>query len=220
MTKKAAAMLLAASLAVSVCATPVFAATETGSYNGSNESGKTSANTVVTYRVDCSYTWTIPKKIDFGANAGVDQTRIVEAINGDREAENTPATDNGTAGKGKVPRVCVTKNIINDDKTLHISIDTSTSSDTTYDQISKKFYVATDTSVAQKLEFEIEKCDATGNSITAFSPETESVLAVPSGTNTKEQELVFTLKTPNGSAEKAGTYNGKIVFKSELKDTV
>lgn len=212
-------MLLAASLAVSMCATPVFAAAETGSHEGSNESGKTSANTEVTYQVDCSYTWTIPKKIDFGANAGVDQTRIVEAIDGDRNAPNTPATNNGTAGKGKVPRVCVTKNIINDDKTLHISIDTTTTDGTTYDTVESKFYVVTKTSAAQKLYFEIKKCDATGNSVTAFSPVTESVLAVPSGTNTGEQELVFTLNTPNGSAEKAGTYNGKVVFKSELKPT-
>ena len=216
LTKKAAALLLAASLAVSVCATPVFAAPETGSHEGSNEDGKTSADTVVTYRVDCSYTWSIPKKIDFGDNAGVNKTRIVEAINGDQNADNMPATKNGDAGKGNVPKVRVTKNIIDDDKTLHIGIDPSTSS---YDTGTKKFYVVTNTSAAQKLEFEIKKCDAYGTTTADFSPETESVLTVASGTNTGEQELVFTLHTPDNAAEKAGIYNGKIVFKSELKST-
>ena len=221
MTKKAAALLLAASLAVSVCATPVFAAEETGSHEGSNKVGETSANTEVTYRVDCSYTWTIPKKIDFGANAGVDQTRIVEAINGDKDAANKPATDNGTAGKGNVPKVRVTSNIINDDKTLHISIDTTTTTDgTTYDAGKKEFYVVTgttDPTMAQKLYFTIAKSNPAS---TTWDVATQPVLTVPAGTPTGKQELRFTLSTANGgTAEKAGTYNGKVVFKSELKPT-
>ena len=187
-----------------------------GSEEGSNESGKTSANTVVTYKVDCSYTWTIPKKIDFGANAGVKQTRIVEAINGDKGAENKPATDNGTAGKGNVPKVRVTENIIGDDKTLHISIDTTTTDGTTYDKSAQKFYVVTGTKAAQKLYFTIDKSDEVGT----WDAETQPVLTVSSGTNTGEQGLVFTLQTPDNSAEKAGIYNGKVVFKSALEDTV
>lgn len=224
LTKKAAALLLAASLAVSVCAMPVFAASttpETGSHEGSNETGKTSANTVVTYQVDCSYTWTIPKKIDFGENAGVNQTRIVDAT-ADKDDENKAATNNGEGGKGTVPVVQVTSNIIDDDKTLHISIDTETADGTTYDPTDKKFYVVTgttDPTMAQKLYFEITKSGAAAGT-PAWDAATQPVLTVPAGTPTGKQELRFTLNTANGgTAEKAGTYNGKVVFKSELKPT-
>lgn len=118
--KKAAALLLAAALAVSVCAMPVFA---TGPSNTGSETQK-EANTDVTYKVDSKYTWTIPAKIDFGANAGVNGTRIVDANKGANDA-STAATDttNGTA-----PKVCVTENIIEIEKALKISIDTASSS--------------------------------------------------------------------------------------------
>ena len=221
MTKNAAALLLAASLAVSVCATPVFAtagAPVTGSEGGNKT--KTSANTEVTYKVECSYTWSIPKKIDFGENAGVDQTRIVDAT-ADKEAANTPASGNDEAGKGTVPVVQVTSNIIDDDKTLHISIDTSVTTDgTTYDAGKKEFYVVTgttDPTMAQKLYFTIAKSNPAS---TTWDVATQPVLTVPAGTPTGKQELRFTLSTANGgTAEKAGTYNGKVVFKSELKPT-
>ena len=212
LTKKAAALLLAASLAVSVCATPVFADTVTGSNEGSNEPGKTSANTEVTYKVDCSYTWSIPKKIDFGDNAGTGQTRIVEAINEDQNAENKPAPGNGDAGKGNVPKVCVTKNIINSDKELHISIDTSSTSGTSYDSDTNQFYVTTTDASADKLEVQI----TFPSGATAWNPVTDPVLTVASGTNAGEQGLKFTLFTTGGGAEAAGIYSGKIVFKSEL----
>ena len=214
MTKKAAALLLAASLAVSVCATPVFATGTpvVGSEEGSN--AKTSANTEVTYRVDCSYTWSIPKKIDFGDNAGVGQTRIVDAT-ATQGATNSAATANGEAGKGTVPKVCVTSNTINDDQTLHISIDTSDTTDgTTYDATEKKFYVVTKTTAAQKLYFTIAKSDPAS---TTWNAATQPVLTVAAGTSTGEQGLKFTLSTTTETAEKAGTYNGNLVFKSELK---
>lgn len=219
MTKKAAAMLLAASLAVSVCAMPVFATgagttPEMGSHEGSDTT--TSANTVVTYKVDCSYTWSIPKKIDFGANAGVGKTRIVEAI-ADKNAENKAATDNGAAGKGNVPKVCVTSNIIDDDKTLHISIDTT--NETTYDEAQSKFYVETTSNTAQKLYFTITKPAATPDGAgEKLTKDNTKVLSVPSGTNTAEQELVFELETAKGDnvAEKAGSYEGHVVFYSSI----
>lgn len=219
MTKKAAALLLAASLAVSMCATPVFAADpETGSYNGSNKDGETSANTVVTYRVDCSYTWSIPKKIDFGENAGVRSTRIVDATNDDQNAVNAPATNNGEAGKGNVPKVCVTKNIIDVDKILKINVAIDES---TYESSSVAedpgFYVEAGDSKKEKLYFGITKIGKSGNQNTGIDTDNTEILSVPSGTNTDEQGLVFTLNTSIDSAEKAGTYNGKVVFKSELK---
>lgn len=72
MTKKAAALLLAASLAVSVCATPVFA--EDKVVNSTTHTDlKDSATVEVKYEVATTYTWTIHTDIDFGKTAGVDK---------------------------------------------------------------------------------------------------------------------------------------------------
>lgn len=207
LTKKAAALLLAASLAVSVCATPVFATDP--SITGSET--ETTANTDVTYKVDSKYTWSIPAKIDFGANAGVNKTRTVDANKGANDA-STKATDdtNGTA-----PKVCVTENIIAPEKALKISIDTASSTFENGDG----FYVGVQgKKTIEKLYFKIAK-PAEGS-----SPEKEltsgdsEVLSVPSGTKTDEQALVLTLKTTTkDAAEKAGEYTGSIAFKSEVK---
>lgn len=80
--KKAAALLLAASLAVSVCATPVFAAENMGSTSVDSTTvlgGVTTGNTKVLYKVTESYQWSIPATIDFGENAGVGKTSRVDA---------------------------------------------------------------------------------------------------------------------------------------------
>lgn len=72
MTKKAAALLLAASLAVSVCATPVFATGTHGTeVSGNASTPNTKSETTVEYKVTEGYTWAIPATIDFGSNAGV-----------------------------------------------------------------------------------------------------------------------------------------------------
>lgn len=216
MTKKAAALLLAASLAVSVCATPVFATTLTHSNGGSGDDTNNTppAATNVTYRVDCSYTWSIPKTIDFGANAGRSAMRVVEAT-GDEDTESKAPTGYGTGKNGTAPKVCVTKNIINSDKELCISIDTSPTSGTTYDSDAGRFYVTTNDEGADKLEVQITY----PGGASAWDPVTDPVLTVASGTNTKEQGLEFRLSTTSDEAEAAGIYNGKVVFKSELKST-
>ena len=206
LTKKAAALLLAASLAVSVCATPVFA---TGPSNTGSETQK-EANTDVTYKVDSKYTWTIPAKIDFGANAGVNGTRIVDANKGANHA-STAATDttNGTA-----PKVCVTENIIEIEKALKISIDTASSSFET----GNGFYVGVvEKKLTEKLYFKIAKPAEGGSQEKELTSGDSEVLSVPSGTKTGEQALVLTLKTTTGAVEKAGEYTGTIAFKSEVK---
>ena len=213
MTKKAAALLLAASLAVSMCATPVFAASNESSNNGSTAPNATD----VIYRVDSSYTWSIPAKIDFGANAGVGQTRTVAADQG-KDAESTPATNdtNGTA-----PKVCVTKNVIPSGKTLKISIDTAAPGvtyDSTVTDVSNvyKFYVKSAENA--KRYFSINK-PLSGSIENKFLDSTNSmVLKVGSGMNEGNQELYFTLKAEDSSAEEAGTYKGKVAFKSEVGD--
>lgn len=79
LTKKAATLLLAASLAVSVCAMPVFAADT--AHAGENVSGTTPTNTTTTvkYEVTEGYKWAIPATIDFGKDAGLNATRTVDA---------------------------------------------------------------------------------------------------------------------------------------------
>lgn len=220
LTKKAAALLLAASLAVSVCATPVFA---TG-YNMGSETVNGSANvpggalvgnhdTKVYYKVTEKYTWSVPATIDFGEDAGPQsQTRTVEA---------NLKTGNGTAAgttNGTAPKVMVIKNVIGPGKNLQITIDTDHTEN-------GKFYVETPKMTKnglspteyERLYYTITKPAATG-SVTGEELTTGKnvVLKVPSGTDTDEQELVFTLTTTSKTAEQAGTYEGHVFFHSQL----
>lgn len=207
LTKKAAALLLAASLAVSVCAMPVFATDP--SITGSET--KTTADTNVTYTVDSKYTWSIPAKIDFGANAGIKKTRTVKA----NAAENVAGTKATDTTDGTAPKVYVTENIIAPEKALKISIDTASS---TFDN-GNGFWVGVhgDTAI-EKLYFKIHKLADDGNSGDELDASKSEVLSVSSGTKTGEQALVLTLKTTTkDAAEKAGAYTGSIAFKSEVK---
>lgn len=207
LTKKAAALLLAASLAVSMCATPVFATDP--SIMGSET--KTTADTNVTYTVDSKYTWSIPAKIDFGANAGIKKTRTVKA----NTAENTASTKATDTTDGTAPMVCVTENIIGPEKALKISIDTASSTFET----GNGFYVGVvGKKLVEKLYFKIAKPAEGSNPEKELTSGDSEVLSVPSGTKIGEQALVLTLKTTTtDAAEKAGEYTGSIAFKSEVK---
>ena len=207
LTKKAASLLLAASLAVSVCATPVFATDP--SIMGSET--KTTADTNVTYTVDSKYTWSIPAKIDFGANAGIKKTRTVKA----NTAENTASTKATDTTDGTAPMVCVTENIIGPEKALKISIDTASSTFET----GNGFYVGVvGKNLVEKLYFKIAKPAEGSNPEKELTSGDSEVLSVPSGTKIGEQALVLTSKTTTtDAAEKAGVYTGSIAFKSEVK---
>lgn len=207
LTKKAAALLLAAALAVSVCATPVFATDP--SIMGSET--KTTADTNVTYTVDSKYTWSIPAKIDFGANAGIKKTRTVKA----NTAENTASTKATDTTDGTAPMVCVTENIIGPEKALKISIDTASSTFET----GNGFWVGVQgKKLTEKLYFKIAKPAEGSNPEKELTSGDSEVLSVPSGTKIGEQALVLTLKTTTtDAAEKAGEYTGSIAFKSEVK---
>lgn len=217
LTKKAAALLLAASLAVSVCATPVFAAEGGGTTEPakpstivSEKDAQKEAYTNVNYQVDSKYTWSIPAKIDFGANAGINKERTVDA-NTAANLASKAATDttNGTA-----PKVCVTENIIEIEKALKISIDTG---DSSFDS-DKGFWVGVrGGKLTEKLYFEIAKPAEGSNPKKVLTSGDSEVLSVPSGKKTGEQALVLTLKTTDGEVEKAGEYTGTIAFKSEVK---
>ena len=225
MTKKAAALLLAVSLAVSICAMPVFATEDMGSHevNGQLSGNKLigSYNTKVCYKVTESYTWTVPITIDFGKNAGVNNTSTVNAnLNGGDTGKE--AEKDGTEWKGTAPKVCVTKNIIGVNKNLQIAIDTTTGG--SYDDTDGFFVEAPETpkdggspTKYEKLYFTITKPAVTPGGTEVKLTKTENkVLSVPSGTNTADQELVFKLKTTSKSAEMAGTYEGHVVFYSEI----
>lgn len=232
LTKKAAALLLAASLAVSVCATPVFAddtgTTTTTPTKGSNVVNSSTATTgvlfgtgqtKVVYNVTESYTWTVPATIDFGENAGVNQKpKVTTNVNQNENLTETGrAAGTGNGWAGTAPKIMVTKNVIGPGKNLQITIDTNFTED-------GKFYVETPKMTktgASKTEFEklyytITRPDTTGGNGKVLTGTENEVLRVPSGTNTSEQVLVFTLETTSKNAEQAGTYNGHVFFHSQL----
>lgn len=219
MTKKAAALLLAASLVVSVCATPVFAdgsgTTEPAkpSTTVSEKNAEKTANTKVNYQVDSKYTWSIPTEINFGANAGTGKTLTVNANTGANVQNVLP--NEGNSYTGSAPMVYVTENIIAPENALKISIDTGYS---TFEQGSEQgFYVGVQgKKTMEKLYFKINKLADDGNTGDALDASKSEVLRVLSGTKTGQQALVFTLKTTTETAEKAGKYTGTIAFKSEV----
>lgn len=215
MTKNAAALLLAASLAVSVCATPVFATENMGSTPAKFVGGIGTGDTKVLYKVTESYTWTVPATIDFGEDAGVNNTSMVEAKLGKDEdgVQAKKSTDN--TWKGTAPKIMVTKNVIGVGKELQITFDT------TYLAENGEFYVATHDG-AEKLYYTVIKpAAAPGGTEEKLTKTNTKVLSVPAGTNTAEQALVFKLETAannvaGNAAEKAGSYEGHVVFQSKL----
>ena len=221
LTKNAAALLLAASLAVSMCATPVFAADPNmGSQevNGALLAGslRGSHTTNVLYKVTEGYTWTVPITIDFGEDAGVGNTSTVEAkLDNNKNGEQAKKSADNT-WKGTAPKVTVTKNVIGDGKKLQIIFDP-----TYLDQDNGEFYVAT-SGGAVKLYYTVTKpAAAPGGTGEKLTKDKNEVLSVDSGTNTAEQALVFTLNTAannaaGNAAEKAGSYEGHVVFQSKI----
>lgn len=223
LTKKAAALLLAASLAVSVCATPVFADDPNmGSLevNGTSPYGIGVGHTSVLYKVTESYQWSVPATIDFGQNAGVDNTSTVEAnlIGSTAKGDKAQQVAGGTVWKGTAPRVMVTKNVIGVGKNLQITVDVGKNNGTSFKD--GKFYVETETT-HEELYLTISKPAAGGNK-EDLDDKNNEVLKVPSGSNTSFQDLVFTLKTADdnsgNAAEKAGEYKGTVVFSSKIVD--
>ena len=220
LTKKAAALLLAASLAVSVCATPVFAADPNMGSNPVNSNnaiaGITTGDTQIRYKVTEGYTWTVPITIDFGEDAGVGNTSTVEAkLDNNKNGEQAKKSADNT-WKGTAPKVTVTKNVIGDGKKLQIIFDP-----TYLDQDNGEFYVAT-SGGAVKLYYTVTKpAAAPGGPGEKLTKDKNEVLSVDSGTNTAEQALVFTLNTAannaaGNAAEKAGSYEGHVVFQSKI----
>ena len=201
MTKKAAALLLAASLAVSMCATPVFAAGNPPYNNGQHVQDTTGENvdtttvekhacTQLKYNVTEGYNWSIPANIDFGANNGV--------------------TNANKTGQGNVTvKDCKIKN----GYTLKITI---TGNDGQYGMGTEhKFKVKTVDGA--ELPYTV---DAKKNGAATTTPvmEGNEVLELAAGKNHAESELTFTLKTQTtdtNAAETAGEYIGYAIFTAQ-----
>ena len=217
LTKKAASLLLAAALAVSVCATPVFAADPNMGSNPVNSNnaiaGITTGDTQIRYKVTESYMWSVPATIDFGVNAGENNTSTVNATL-DKDKPGTKADNDGTGKwKGTAPRIVVSKNVIGVGKKLQITVDTEGHTATSYEN--GKFYVEP-AGTNERLYFTMPA--ATGGTEQELTGTDNEVLRVPSGTNTANQELVFTLTTTSETAEKAGDYEGYVAFSSKIVD--
>ena len=211
MTKKAAALLLAASLAVSVCATPVFAAdTPPATHGGTVQetTGETigaaeinnakQACTKLTYEVTEGYNWSIPADINFGNDKGVNQ---------EVAPEGTPKTT-----------VAVSKCKIRNGKTLHIDIKGNGGGDATIASGSDgEFKIKSGENETLEYDVKIGDSDATIN--TPVTSGTD-VLTLAAGNETLTKYLSFTLKTATGAtAEKAGSYHGYAIFTAQLKNT-
>ena len=205
LTKKAAALLLAASLAVSVCATPVFA---DGSGTPSNPGTLTAKpnETQVKYVVTEAYEWTVPALIDFGKDAGPNATRVVNT-----SSEKNTASKPSTGTDGTAPKVIVTSNVIKSGKSLKITLAPASPSTT--------FTVKNEQNVELSYKVtltktKIGKTDATPNK--EINTTENQILEIKAGTNEAEAELKFELSTEkNVDSEKAGTYTGTVQFTAD-----
>ena len=198
MTKKAAALLLAASLAVSVCATPVFAvnAPVTNDPNVQDEvTGENIADPAtgkkacmqLKYNVTEGYTWSIPSDIEFDADHGVTE-------------------DDMTKGGRVTVKNCKLKN----GYTLKI---TMTGNGGQYDDNDGGFKVKT--AEGATLDYTVQKGTAPGLTDVESGRE---ILTIAAGTDNEASDLTFTLKTHNDQgnyAETAGEYIGYAIFTAQ-----
>ena len=217
MTKKAAALLLAASLAVSVCAMPVFATDIHGAeQSGTATQPTTSSTTTVEYKVTEGYTWAIPAKIDFGSDAGVSSSRTVDAK---LEKGGTGYKEATTDHHGESGNVYVADCKLKPGTKLTISISDTT---TMYDATDGFYVKTTNNAVVSnntaKLYYAIYKGTVTDPaSATADKRDTganSEILELNAGTDAGKQDLTFILST--GAAEIAGNYTGKVAFEAKV----
>lgn len=193
-------MLLAASLAVSMCATPVFAAPVTNGggvqnpalgekIEENNIGNPRQACTELKYTVTEGYTWSIPADIEFDKDHTV-------------AAENMSKSDEVKAWN------CRLKN----DYRLEITI---AGNGGQYDkETTGGFKVKT--AEGATLNYTVQKGTATHLTKVTSG---EEILSVPAGLNKNDETLTFTLETHSddtSAAEKAGTYIGYAIFTAKV----
>ena len=196
LTKKAAALLVAAAMVMSM-GTTVFAGDgdESATNTGSNAEGQgDKATTSVTYTVSESYEWTVPKSIDFTSVAndtGNTDGKITATV---AEAEN---------------KVVVKKNVIKANQSLVISALSAKGKD------DSKFVIVTNEGAS--LEYAIYTKASTENAEYNTTPITSAgqVLTVPAG-KVDYVSLKFVLTKADASVEKAGSYSDTVTFSASL----
>lgn len=186
MTKKAAALLLAASLAVSVCATPVFAADKVVS-STTHSDLKDSAIVNVEYKVETTYTWEIHADIDFGNAAGVNKE---------------VAKDSNI--------VTVKANTIPENMKLKITVEGSGEQDDAHEN-HKKFTIKNGDSGTEVLGYKVAKEDTT--EINPGDTVLEVRSGTPSGSATLKYTLHTTTKDAEvaGTYKGTVTYTSEVV---------
>lgn len=203
LTKKAAALLVAAAMVMSM-GTTVFA-DETGNGTGADdttpkttETGtadnnyETSLNTTVKYEVTESYTWQIHSAIDFGKTTAA-------AVSTDKTKSNN--------------EVKVSKSLLPNNTKLQIKIEGAYKA-TKDDTSSSGFTIATD--------------EGATRTYTVTKPENTNVntgdvvLEVKAGVTEGSVNLTYTLQdVAANTAEKSGTYNGTVTYSAAVvADTV
>lgn len=220
LTKKAAALLLAASLAVSVCAMPVFATDPNmGSLAGATgTAAATGTETQVLYKVTKTFTWSVPATINFGEDAGVEKTpTVTTSVDQDETLNQTGKAAASTNNwQGTAPKVMVTKNVIGTKDTLKIQLKAK-------DGTEFKVKNGSGTDLEYKVETKKQKKD--GAEVSGYTGEPvlangSDILELSAGTNTGEVELEFVLTTEKiKKAETAGDYKDTITFTARIDTT-
>ena len=216
MTKKAAALLLAASLAVSVCATPVFAADAShGAEIKKEDTTGSSSQTEVKYKVTEGYTWAIPATIDFGENAGLSKKRTVVADQG-KNGGYSAANDTADGSSGNV---YVTGCRLKPGTKLTISISKTVTGASTDYEADRGFFVKTTNGTAKaKLYYEIYKEKVVSPATPTPDNKldnTSQILELNAGTDAGSQDLTFILTT-GAEGEIAGDYKGTVAFEAKV----
>lgn len=200
MTKKAAALLLAASLAVSVCATPVFAAGTPPVQNEDHVQGTgahitdptlgTKACMQLKYNVTEGYNWSIPADIDFGE-------------------------DNTTHGQALTSRanVAVKDCTLRNGYTLNISINGNGGQ---YNTDAGDFMIKTADGAELEYGVRIDKGNFLNDPV--LTPNS-NILSIAAGVDHEETNLLFSLETEiddeDNAAETAGEYIGYAIFTAQ-----
>lgn len=230
--KKTVAVALATALLATTAAVPAFAADTTtkqitikandagNGYNqyldgsdtpseGFDTTKNTSTGTTeVIYKVTETYTWSIPKTIDFGADQGINKTVVVNTTGTGTEKTNVVYVEANTGSK-----VSVDKNVIPEGKKLQIKIKGENYDDTAGYRVKN----GNNNYLGYTITKDSDNTNAAlGNDVVLF--------AVDAGTNSHNENLTFKLTTNNSQdsnaniSEVAGSYKDTLTFTATVEN--
>ena len=238
--KKTVAVALATALLATTAAVPAFAADTTnkitvkanadadGTYSKYLDDSTTADSTFdstkdtstgtteVIYKVTETYTWSIPKTIDFGADAGVNKS--VVGLSEDKITQNSETNATIYRDKNEDSVVKVTKNVIPAGMALTIKVDGGEHCDS----VRGVRYLILENNESTKLRYQILKRDSNFPTSADEFGVNSVVLTVNSGTNSGSQPLVFKLYTRDKSnvddSEFAGKYKDTLTFTATVEN--